>query len=492
MKRSTTLAASLVTTIAVLAAGCGGDSKSSSSSSSTGSATSAKCPVGAFEKATSPTKVVVWSSYVGKTEQTLEKLATAYNASQSKVQVEVEVQGNSYAELLDKFKKGIPNKQLPAITIGEDKDTQFMIDSGVVVPAQACIDSDKDTRAKTDDILPAVKAAYTVKGVQWPASMNVSTIMLYFNKDDFRAAGLDPNKPPTTLDEIMADAKVLKDKGVKKQPFVMKQDSWFVEQWLTGSRQTMVNKNNGRDGTATAATLDNPVTKTVFDWLQSMKQQDLLNAVPGTDGQINHYLAMLPGGSSSMLLETSAAITTIDGIIEGNLDPASLGLTGATAEAAKNIKVTFDLGVAPDPGLEKPGLGQVGGGAWYITNTGSDAVQSGAWDFIKYFNELKNQVTWTQEGSYLPLLTSVKDDPTLSADWTTSRRGKWLATAYAQVQNLDPKFPGALIGPYTEFRDALRKSIESITLGGVDPASAITSAQNDATKAIKNYADSNF
>ena len=40
-----------------------------------------------------------------------------------------------------------------------------------------------------------------------------------------------------------------------------------------------------------------------------------------------------------------------------------------------------------------------------MTNTGSKAVQSAAWDFVKFFNEPKNQVNWTQEGSYLPMLT---------------------------------------------------------------------------------------
>ena len=51
-----------------------------------------------------------------------------------------------------------------------------MADTGKVLPAQDCINADKDPRASIKDMLPAVKAAYTVEGKQYPASVNVSTV----------------------------------------------------------------------------------------------------------------------------------------------------------------------------------------------------------------------------------------------------------------------------------------------------------------------------
>lgn len=59
------------------------------------------------------------------------------------------------------------------------------------------------------------------------------------------------------------------------------------------------------------------------------------------------------------------------------------------------FKVPFEVGVAPYPGITEAGKGQIGGSAFYVTKTGSDAVQSAAWDFMKYFNEIDNQVLWT-------------------------------------------------------------------------------------------------
>ncbi|MCB1285543.1 MAG: extracellular solute-binding protein, partial [Microthrixaceae bacterium] len=157
------------------------------------------CPVGAFENETGSTKVVLWTSAVGATLATLRSIATDYNSSQNKVEVVVETQGIKYEELRKNFETGVSAKQLPAIVMGEDTWTQYMIDNGVTMPAQACINADDDERAHAyDDMLPGVTAAYTSSEVLWPGAFGASTVVLYFNKNHFTAAGLDPENPPTT------------------------------------------------------------------------------------------------------------------------------------------------------------------------------------------------------------------------------------------------------------------------------------------------------
>ena len=88
----------------------------------------------------------------------------------------------------------------PAIGVMEDTNTQFLADSGTIVPAAACAEADDYT--EYDDFLPGVIDFYTVDGVLQPASFNVSTVLLYYNRDHFEAAGLDPDAPPQTLDEV--------------------------------------------------------------------------------------------------------------------------------------------------------------------------------------------------------------------------------------------------------------------------------------------------
>ena len=55
------------------------------------------------------------------------------------VVVRVENQGASYEELQRQFTGAIQSGDLPNITIAEDTQLQFMADSGVVLPASACI-----------------------------------------------------------------------------------------------------------------------------------------------------------------------------------------------------------------------------------------------------------------------------------------------------------------------------------------------------------------
>ncbi|MEZ5322396.1 MAG: extracellular solute-binding protein [Microthrixaceae bacterium] len=146
-----------------------------------------------------------------------------------------------------------------------------------------------------------------------------------------------------------------------------------------------------------------------------------------------------------MLIETSTSATLIDQITS---NPSGLDLSQvldpATAEKYKafnGFKVNFTVGVAPAPGPDGTKDGQVAGSVFYLTRTGSDAVTSAAWDFVKYFNQVDNQTTWTRLGSYLPVRAAVQkglaDDP----QWGQSQRGRWITTAFDALKTLDAKFP---------------------------------------------------
>ena len=68
-----------------------------------------------------------------------------------------------------------------------------------MLPAQACVEADK---YDLSDYLERVVDYYTVEDTLWPMPFNVSNPVLYYNKSAFRAAGLDPEQPPSTLDEV--------------------------------------------------------------------------------------------------------------------------------------------------------------------------------------------------------------------------------------------------------------------------------------------------
>ena len=242
-----------------------------------------ECPLEALEKATAPVAVDLWYGGLGgTTQQTMEAMATRFNASQDQVVVTANNQGTSYEEVLRDYQAASSKpSQLPQVLYVEDTALGEMVDKGQVLPAEACMEADG---YDTDQLLPAARAEFSVDGVLWPGYMNVSTPMLYFNKVHFQKAGLDPNDPPGTMAEVREAALKLKDAGVSAKPLSFKVNRWFFETWLTGINQDIVNQENGREAPATEASFNTPEAVDLLAFLQTMNSDGLLNPFAATEG----------------------------------------------------------------------------------------------------------------------------------------------------------------------------------------------------------------
>jgi sn-glycerol 3-phosphate transport system substrate-binding protein len=469
--------------LAVVAAACGGGSSDGADAAKSDSADLPTCPVHALDGVTQPVEIKLWHFLSGKTGDTLKALADTYNASQSKVKVDVENQGTSNDELFKKYQAGMASKDLPAIAVMDDTVTQQVIDSKTVIPATSCIQADNYDMS---EFLQTGMDYYTVNGVLWPASINLSGALLYYNQGHFQQAGLDPKQTPKTLDEVRDDAQKIKDAHIAgvQAPVALKVNSPLIEMWLTGAGAPIVNNDNGRGtGTTDQAAFDDDTTRELYTWIKSMSDDGLLTVIPDTEGQIGQYLAMAQA-TASMTIETSTAAPTVEAFLKGSLDTSSVsgGDLGTIDPKA------LVIGAGAVPGIEAAGRLQMGGGAWYITDSGSSEQQAAAWDFMKFFNSLESQVTWNIDGGYLPYRTTATKDPRVVADWTNTLSGQWLAIAYDELLNgVDPNFPGPLMGPYDQFRAAIRTSIEAMIFKGSSPESVITQAADDTTKALQNY-----
>jgi sn-glycerol 3-phosphate transport system substrate-binding protein len=485
MRRPLRLGLAAIAALALLLAGCGssGDDSATSTTSDL-----PECPVGALDDATGPVDVVVWHFLAGETGAAVQQLADEYNASQSKVRVRVESQGTTNDELWSKYRAGIGTGDLPAIAVTDDTVTIDMVNSGTVLPAQSCIDADNYDMS---DFLPAAQQYYTIDDVLYPASVNLSGALLYYNENHFRRAGLDTETLPGTLEDVRRDAEAIKAAGVVDRPVILKVGPPLIEMWLTGVGQPVVDNDNGRgSGETTEAAFDTATTVDLYTWVQQMQADGLLTVVPDVPGQIDQYLGMAQQ-TASMTIETSTAATTIEKFLSGDTSVADQGT--ANADTSNVDLAALDIGAAPVPGIEAPGRLQMGGGAWYMTSTQPPEVQAAAWDFMKFFNSQSSQVTWNLRGGYLPYRTSAVDTPAIQERWTQTTAGQWLAIAYDELLNgVDPDFPGPLMGPYDEFRAAIRASIEEMVFNGGAPADVVTKASDETTAALQRYVDENF
>ena len=187
----------VMTALVVLAAACGSGSSGGSAGGPNSSTVSPsdlpECPLAALDAATGPVQVTLWHFLSGKTGDTLKALVDTYNASQTKVKVVVESQGTSNDELFRKYQAGIKNNDLPAIAVMDDTVTQQVIDSKTVLPAQSCIDAD---HVDPNAFLQSGRDYYTVNGVLWPASVNLSARAALLQPGPLPEGGTRPGHDP--------------------------------------------------------------------------------------------------------------------------------------------------------------------------------------------------------------------------------------------------------------------------------------------------------
>jgi sn-glycerol 3-phosphate transport system substrate-binding protein len=485
--------AATLAALALLAAACGGDDGSSSSDGSVPEgggelADASLCPLDALESADGPVEVLLWYSFTAETETSLLDLVEQYNGSQDQVHVTAEKPGGSFEELQRAYNQAIQGGQLPAIANLEEDQTQFLADSGTVVPASACIAAGGEQPAW----LPSIESFYSIEDVVWPGAFSVSTPVLYYNRTHFEDAGLDPAAAPQTFDELREAAEAIKEAGVTDEPLVLVLQPWFFESWITGTDQTIVDNDNGRDGLATESTIDGERALEVFTWVKDMYDDGLLQAVSPTDQQIDHYLAMA-NGNGSMLIETSTAATSVEAFLRGELDPSQLtDDERVNTEGLEDADLDLDLEVAPYPGLDEPGRAQITGGAYYLTEQDPEVVAA-SWDFLEFMNSLPAQTEMNLDGSYLPTIEGAGDAPELAAVWETTLSGQWLATAYDQLlTGVDPDFPGPVMGPYTDFRAIMRSEVESMLVDDREPAEVLAEIQSQLDEALATYEEQNF
>jgi sn-glycerol 3-phosphate transport system substrate-binding protein len=435
------------------------------------------CPLEALDTAVGVVEVELWHAMSAESENNLNQLADAFNSGQERVRILVRNQGVAYDEVLRKFVAAIPSRQLPGIVFLEDTTLRQVVDSGTLLPAEACEKADGFSTGQ----LPAVRSYYTADGIYWPGYPNVSEPVLYYNVNHFKRAGLDPEAPPETLDELREAARALKAAGIPA-PLSLVLNAWFVESWINGAGGSVVNEDNGRSGLATESSFDNEVTRELYTWLKEMADEGLLQGHSATDGQINQYLAVAQQ-NSSMLIETSTAATTIKAVLGGDPDA---GVDTGDADLSGIVPAN-----GPFPGLEKPAQVRVSGGAFFMTNTVPAEQQAAAWDFMKFMWQTENQVAWHLVGSYLPTTQTAANAPAVIAYWQDDLAGRLLKVGYDQLLQVDPQRPGPQIGPYRDYTAAIKNSLDRLVLQGASVDAVVTRADAEIQAALTRYAEDN-
>jgi sn-glycerol 3-phosphate transport system substrate-binding protein len=460
--------------IALVLAACGGGDDDSGGSGDNGGGTPGKsdlpkCPVGALDKASSPVTITVWHAMTRANEDTLKALTKKFEAAEPKVKVKL-VNQTTYTDTRTKYNAALKSGGLPDVVQIGDTDLQYMIDSQSVLPAQSCIDAEK---YDTSDYVTRTLNYYSVQNVLYPMPFNVSNPVLYYDKALFRKAGLDPDKPPATLDEVRADAQKIVDSKAAPFGLALKTDAWYLEQWLAKAGDPFVNNGNGREKRTTEVAFGGKEGLDIFTWLQDMVKDKLLLAVGSSETTIDDYLAV--GNSrAAMTIESSAGLGTIAQVLG----------TGQFAHV--------ELGVGAMPGPSGDGGVLVGGAALYMTNAkgASPEKQDAAWEFTKFLTSAQSQATWSAGTGYLPIRKSATTMAPLTTLW---QQKPYYKIAYDQLLHgaENTATAGPVIGAYGSrgqgVRGAVIDALDQVLTQGKPAATELRQAVKGANQAIADY-----
>jgi ABC-type glycerol-3-phosphate transport system substrate-binding protein len=159
---------------------------------------------------------------------------------------------------------------------------------------------------------------------------------LHYNRTLFAQAGLDPNKPPTTWAEVIADAKQIAEKTGKAGYVQMGKDDNSAGWILTTLVYSLGGRMETGNGTKAKATLNNPQTIQALNMLHQMRWVDNSMGSNFDYGwsDINQAFA---AGTVGMYVNGSDVFTNL--VQASNIDPSIYGVTTIPLASNKNAGV---------------------------------------------------------------------------------------------------------------------------------------------------------
>ncbi|WP_274364003.1 ABC transporter substrate-binding protein [Paenibacillus thermotolerans] len=465
MTKGKTMLAILTVMVMMFLAACGGAAETGSSEDETvqgaGEQTAAEEtaeePAADTETPAEPVKVTFWHSFGGELGKVADKLVADFNASHKDVQVEAVFQG-TYDESLNKLKTTFGTDTGPTMIQVYEIGSRFMIDTGAITPVQKFIDADGyDVSGLEENIL----GYYTFDNQLYSMPFNTSNPILYYNKDMFKAAGLDPENPPKTYEEVAAAAKALTQDGRYGASFAIY--GWFMEQFHANAGVDYLNNGNGRTALATESLVGGDVGVKTMEWWKGMIDDGtMLNLGRKTADTKTAFAA----GQVGMILDSTAGLRGIVDAVGG--------------------KFEVGTGFLPKPADAQEGGVIVGGASLWVMNNRPEAEQKGAWEFMKFLAAPEQQAYWHVNTGYFPITKAAYDQELVKQNFEQFPQ---FQTAVDQLHatRLTTATQGAVMGVFPEARQIVETAMEEAINGAKSPKDALGAAAADISKKIAEY-----
>ena len=360
----------------------------------------------------------------------------------------------TYQDTIAKALTSVKSGEPPVTSILLSTDMFTLIDEDAIVPFDDLAKTQED-RGWLNSFYPAFMENSRTGGKTWGIPFQRSTIVLYWNKEMFKEAGLDPNRAPQTWNEMLDYAQKLtkRDASGKVSQWGLQIPSsgfpyWLFQAIAIQAGQQLMNE------AGTEVFYDRPGTIDALQFWADLSRKHRVHP---------------------------------EGIVEWGTTPKDfferkMAMMWTTTGNLTNVKnnAKFDFGVAMLPAGKQRGS-PTGGGNFYIFKKSTPAQREAAFRFVKWITQPARAAQWSIDTGYVAVSPAAYDTPVMK---------KYVAEFPAAAVARD-QLPYAKAELSTHENQRVTKALNDglqATLTGTKPAdAAMKDAQREADRILRPF-----
>jgi len=377
------------------------------------------------------------------------ELADEFNETHPDIIVEPFYSGG-YIETLQRALTASKAGNPPDIALLTAADVWTAVDEGIITSLDSFIEAEGGEEF-LDPYFDAFLEDCKIIDSYYAIPFQKSTPIFYYNKDMFREAGFDPDKPPSTWDELKEYASKL---VVKKGEETTR---WGVEipidQWLFSA---FIMQNGGlvNNAEGTETYLDSEEAIEALEFMRSLVSEGLMPA----RRLFGDSAADFVSGNTAMMYNSTGSLAFVRG------------------------SATFDWGVAFLPGNVRRAV-PTGGGQLVIMSGIPDNRKKAAWEFIKWMTLPEQAAAWSMKTGYVAVREDAFDVPEMKK---YVEEFPFALKARDQLKYVIVGEPPATHNA-RQIARIITDALEGAIAGMVSPKVALENAQSQAERILRSY-----
>jgi sn-glycerol 3-phosphate transport system substrate-binding protein len=411
------------------------------------------------------TKLVFWHAMTGPLGDQVAKIVSGFNASQSAVEVDAIYKGG-YADLMTATIAAFRAGQAPNLVQIFEVGTENMIAAGRATKEIWQLVKETGVQIDPKWYIPAVRSYYSLPdGRMASMPFNSSTAMMWYSKDAFQKAGLDPEKPPVTWEEVTTVAETIKSKNAAEIPV---NASWFpwimVEQYGAIHNIPYATKENGFGGLDAVLEINSKPHVAIIDRILKMAKDGTFKY----GGRDNAPDPIFIAGQAAISFNSSA-------------------YRGALMRGAK---FAFAQALLPyDPHIIKQPINSIIGGAslWPMTAPHRTAADyKGLAEFLRYLAKPEVDAGWAEATGYVPV-TLAGAALMKQQGWFEKNPGTDLPIQQLTRGKVTANSRGIRLGRLPEIRNIISEEFEKALQGGMTAQQVMDNSVERGNRVLRQF-----